>query len=266
MNAESLAEIYRIWRDVAPIDPGSMLLDAGMLAAAAEVEGDRGMASVARGMLPGEVAFLSSSHDVVERVDRPRDLLCSVLPYRPSARQLEDWYAAADSCLARHASPAPACWGGQFHVAHNSYVPDYAMPEILDDHHLDLWYCMCGNEFFPDEFPLEEVAASYGDRDRLSEAARRSVESTDENGGYYTEFFPEDYTGDELRELAAERPDLFSEEDLAPEARLREAWEALHPGACSGRAPGGALDRLERAAAGGEPMSPGAAARLDWGR
>lgn len=63
------------------------------------------------------------------------------------------------------------------------------------------------------DLALDEVAAHREDEEWLGDVANDYV--ADGNAEvYYTEVFPDDYTPDEQRELAVERPDLFTAEEI----------------------------------------------------
>lgn len=126
--------------------------------------------------------------------------------------ELLDWYQGKDDLLMERAVDNPACWGGHFRVGPNRYVTPEVWDSVLPTQsESNLYYAVIAA--IDTDIALDEVAAHREDEEWLGDVANDYV--TDGNAEvYYTEVFPDDYTPDEQGELAVERPDLFTAEEI----------------------------------------------------
>lgn len=147
--------------------------------------------------------------DIFERFTGPQIDACA---------ELLDWYFEKDGLLLERAVDNPACWGGHFRIGPDGYVTPEAWDAVLPTgQESNLYYAVVSA--LDGDLPLNEVASHEGDEEWLGEVASEYAAGVDAEV-YYTEAFPSDYTPDEQRDLASERPDLFTAEQLA-------AWDDL---------------------------------------
>lgn len=132
---------------------------------------------------------------------------------------LKRWFSERDEMMESRAVGWPACWGGQFRVAEfGGYVSEDAFFEVLPtEHERNLYYCCC--DCYSDEDWIE-VAENVRD-DAWLEHTANEYAASDRAVVYYTECSPVDeFSLSELVELAHERPDLFTLENLMDHADL----------------------------------------------
>ena len=130
-----------------------------------------------------------------------------------SVSAVKRWFAERDEAIMAKAVDWPACWGGQFRVSDfGLYVSEDVFNDALpSDHDRNLYYCCC--DCFTDDEWLE--VARHRTADAWLDQVAESYVASDSAVVFYTESFPgDDFTHDELVEMAQERRDLFTRENL----------------------------------------------------
>lgn len=128
-------------------------------------------------------------------------------------QMLVRWYNERNDRLEARAVGWPACWGGQYRVNEfGDYVPKDVFYEVLPtEHDRNLFYCCC--DCYADDHWSE--VAKHAHDDAWLERTAYDYACSDRAVVYYTEGFPfVDFTYGELVELAQERPDLFTQNNL----------------------------------------------------
>lgn len=197
---------------------------------------ERPLASVVRSYLRSiaDIAVRSGATDLNLR-ERPELVINAELAAEQHASSALDciiaaslkcWFSERDEMMESRAVGWPACWGGQFRVDEfGGYVSKDAFFEALPtERDRNLYYCCC--DCYSDEDWID-VAENVRDDAWLDQAANEYTTS-DRAVVYYTECSPSDgFALSELVELAHERPDLFTLENLRDHADLvRPALDA----------------------------------------
>lgn len=165
-----------------------------------------------------------------------------------AACSLTKWFESKDREIMRFAVDWPACWGGQYRVSDlGHYVPEERFLEVLPTPaERSLYLCLCE----PDGFEgVVDVARHAKDVHWLDERADDYVGNSDAVVFYTETAEPdEEYSFDELVELARERPDLFTDSCIDEYPALAEPARVARSRAAETASPAYAADAASSAA------------------
>lgn len=153
-------------------------------------------------------------------------------------RDLYKWFKDADEALTSKATGMPACFGPNYRVGPGRYVSGRTWEAVLPTQADRALYLILANEG-TDEDIFVNTFDNMGSADWLVFESELALKANPEV--FFVAIDRDDFTQEELGELASERPELFTAEELKDlsEAGVRGANEPLERQASAVR---GAMD------------------------